>query len=519
MNKTKQIEFGDFQTPPDLTFDIVTFLANCGVSPDVIIEPTCGTGSFVLTAMEIFPLAKIIYGFDINSDYIKETQEKIRYQSETIVNLESRDFFTIEWGNFIKTLTGSILILGNPPWVTNSVLATMGSDNLPIKTNFQGYKGFAAKTGKANFDISEWMLIRMIEALNHRDGYIAMLCKTSTARKTLRHAWINKLKVTGCSLHLIDTCKYFGASVDACLFLLHTGIMNPIASAAVYSNLSFDNRISTFGLVGNEMVADLDEYLLFRDIDGTSYYTWRSGVKHDAAKIMEFTRNDAYYINGTGEKCQLEDTYMFPLLKSSDVANSRISPKKYVLLTQRNPSDDTLSIRTVAPKTWSYLVKHKDKLDSRQSMIYKKRPRFSVFGIGDYSFSPWKVAISGLYKNCRFEVIGEYQGKPIILDDTCYFIPCVTEKEAHFICALLDSEACQRFLHSLVFSDAKRPITIDILSRIDLKRVAEHVDRSIEASKLLTNARRFENKQLLMVFEKKAGYKAKSSKRLTKLSN
>ena len=33
-------------------------------------------------------------------------------------------------------------------------------------------------------------------------------------------------------------------------------------------------------------------------------------------------------------------------------------------------------------------------LDNRKSSIYNKRPRFSIFGIGDYSFSKWKVAIS-----------------------------------------------------------------------------------------------------------------------------
>jgi hypothetical protein len=203
----------------------------------------------------------------------------------------------------------------------------------------------------------------------------------------------------------------------------------------------------------------------------------------------------------------LERTYLFPLLKSSDIANGRLTPWKYVLVTQRKPSDDTANVKKMAPKTWAYLTVHAEVLDQRRSIIYRKRPRFSVFGVGDYTFSPWKVAISGLYKNCRFVVVGEYREKPIGLDDTCCFIPCASEKEARFVCELLNSDFCQRFLRSLIFFDAKRPITIDILNRIDLKRVAERVNKTTEAKRFLSAAAGFEDKQPLLVFEKKEKYR------------
>ncbi|MBI4669043.1 MAG: hypothetical protein HY747_07630 [Elusimicrobia bacterium] len=272
-------------------------------------------------------------------------------------------------------------------------------------------------------------------------------------------------------------------------------------TASVYKGISFGGRISTFGLVGKELVADVDEYLRFRDIDGVPYYTWRSGVKHDAAAVMEFTRCNGFFINGDHEQRRMEETHLFPLLKSSDIANGRNKPEKHVLLTQRKPSDDTAIIKMTAPETWVYLIEHADALDQRRSIIYRKRPRFSVFGVGDYTFSPWKVAISGLYKNCRFEVVGEYCGKPIVLDDTCYFIPCASEKEARFICSLLNSDVCQRFLRSLVFFDSKRPVTIDILNRIDLSRLAEHANRADEARRFLSSAAQFEDKQPLLVFK------------------
>lgn len=344
------------------------------------------------------------------------------------------------------------------------------------------------------------------ETLNHHQACLAMLCKTSTARKTLRHLWVKQRNVGRCSLHLVDAQKHFGAAVDACLLVVHTGIVESGRTASVYPGLSFDNKCSTLGLAGRELVANIDEYYPLQDIDGIAYYTWRSGLKHDAAAIMEFVRVGKYFVNGKHERCELEPTYLFPLLKSSDIANRRTTPERYVLVTQQDPSEDTTEISDIAPKTWAYLEQHADVLDGRRSTIYKKRPRFSVFGVGDYTFAPWKVAVSGLYKNFHFEVLGKHGHKPIILDDTCYFTPCASEAEARFVAELLNSDICQRFLRSLVFSDAKRPITIDTLHRIDLMRIAERLNRTKEAQPFLSAAGASEDKQSLLVFEERADY-------------
>jgi hypothetical protein len=128
-----------------------------------------------------------------------------------------------------------------------------------------------------------------------------------------------------------------------------------------------------------------------------------------------------------------------------------------------------------------------------------------VFGVGAYTFAPWKVAISGLYKTLKFRVLGSVHRKPIVVDDTCYFIPCHTRQEAEFICGLLNSDLCQRFLRALVFFDAKRPITIDVLNRIDLKRVADKLGLQVDAKRYLAQARDFEPGLAQLVFEKKHG--------------
>ena len=511
IKKTK-IEFGDFQTPHDLADAVTTFLREAGILPSVIVEPTCGQGSFALAAHEAFPKTRTIFAFDINDAYVSGLRKKVHDASGVHWHVTRQDFFTYNWKEFFATFRGEILVLGNPPWVTNAALGALGSDNLPEKTNFQNHIGFAAKTGKANFDISEWMLIKLLEALDGQRGSLAMLCKTSTARKVLRHAWLHQFNISRASLHLIDAALHFGVSVDACLLVVHTGVPDLLSTAGVYADLSFDHKLTTFGLVGRDLVADVDEYQRLRELDGIAYYTWRSGVKHDAVSVMEFSKSGDTMVNGSGEQVKIEPTYLYPLLKSSDLANDRLIPKRFVLVTQCKPGDDTESIARAAPKTWAYLMRHAEVLDRRQSIIYQKRPRFSVFGVGDYTFSPWKVAVSGLYRNCRFVVVGKYQNKPVVLDDTCYSIPCSSEEEATFASLLLNSDITKRFLHSLVFFDAKRPVTIDVLNRIDLKRVAERLGLEREARTYFREAAMFESQQGLLVFEKSAQYLPSRSK-------
>jgi hypothetical protein len=173
--------------------------------------------------------------------------------------------------------------------------------------------------------------------------------------------------------------------------------------------------------------------------------------------------------------------------------------------------DPTDEIKRTAPKTWRYLLDHGKQLDKRGSSIYTKRARFAVFGVGDYSFAPAKVAISGLYKNLHFQPVGSSGGKPVMVDDTCYFIPCDTKSEADFFADLLNSEMAQRFISALVFTDAKRPVTIDVLKRIDLKKLAEHGGQETKVVEYLSSPSLESSHQRLLVFEEREKYRTKKS--------
>jgi hypothetical protein len=180
---------------------------------------------------------------------------------------------------------------------------------------------------------------------------------------------------------------------------------------------------------------------------------------------MELKKINDKLFNNLGEEVEIEYTYLYPLLKGSDVANGRIhKTNRYLIVTQKLLADPTESITEIAPKTWQYLENHANFFDSRKSKLYKNSSRFSIFGVGYYSFTPWKIAICGLYKKLSFSLINPLENKPVVFDDTVYFLSFNTHNEAHIVLDILNSDIAMQFLSTLIFWDEKRPIKASILN-------------------------------------------------------
>jgi len=484
-------QFGDFQTPDELARHITRFLREkLSIAPDLVIEPTCGKGAFIRASLDEFNYSKIV-GFDINEKYVEEAQKSlIEYLNSENVTLNSEDFFRINWDSFLSNFEGYILVIGNPPWVTSSELSILNSQNLPSKSNFQHRRGIEAITGSSNFDISEWMLLQYTEWLTKRDGAIAILCKCSVARKVfkqIRQKSGNRLSAT---IYLIDAKAFFGASVEACFFVLSTN-SHVISDCIVYQDMTSNQMLHIIGERDGFLIKDIVKYEKWKHLLGDDRrYTWRSGIKHDCSKVMEFKQvGDGLFQNGMCKEYSLEQDYLYPFLKGSDIGNGRVMGcQKLVLVTQKSIGEDTSVIKDNALKTWQYLLEYNDLLKNRKSSIYKNKPPYSIFGVGEYSFKKWKIAISGLYKKLNFWLIKPIDDKPVMLDDTVNFLSFNTEQEANFILSLLMSQPSLEFLESMIFWDEKRPITIDILKRLSLKAVAKEIgllERYMEITEII----------------------------------
>lgn len=472
--RKRRAEFGDWQTPADLARATCVKLVELGVKPDVVIEPTCGLGAYVMSANEAFPDAKAIHGYEINAEYLSTLRERLVGSiNANRVQVHEADFFTHDWESSISRIEGSLLVIGNFPWVTSSQQGAIGGTNLPNKSNFQGHSGFDAMTGKANFDISEWMLLKVLTWFRRRQGAVGMLVKTAVARKVLAQAQQQGAPVVDAYMFNIDSKKNFNAAVDACLLVMR---FDPSASNASHEYTVFKELSEVHGTrVGHrdgKTIGNIDAFDANRHLVGKSPQKWRSGVKHDASAVMEFRRSPSgELVNGLDEVVSVEDDFLFPLLKGSDVGSNKQWRGKFTLVTQSFVGERTDHIRTIAPLTWKYLEDHGSVLDARGSSIYAKAPRFSIFGVGDYAFKPWKIAICALYKKLEFRLIGPVEGKPVMFDDTVYFISFDSKEEAETALGQLNSVDVRRLLSSMIFWDEKRPIKTTILNAVDFEKV------------------------------------------------
>ncbi|MBI4670516.1 MAG: SAM-dependent methyltransferase [Chloroflexi bacterium] len=475
----KHRQWGDFQTPLPLARRVCQVLDAQGIQPRLLIEPTHGAGNLILAALETFSTLEHVYGVEIQAQYAQQIQttlaehfEKTRL-SQLQIELARDDFFQ---HHFPARLTRArdILILGNPPWVTNAELGALDSKNLPFKKNLKALSGLDALTGKSNFDLGEYIILRLLDTFAQADGTLAMLCKTATAKTIVELAPRQALPISQIRLFEFDAKREFGAAVDACLLVLRIGQTESEPQVSVYSldEPTFVKR--RFGWVGDHFVSNVQTYQSSKQLEGKSPFEWRQGVKHDCAAVLELEAVDGELLNGYAEVVQVEADWIYGLVKGSDLEPWQTpAPHRRLVLTQKQIGQETLSLQSTAPALWAYLVQHEKVFSKRKSSIYRQHARFAIFGIGAYSFKLYKVAISGLHKEPTFSLVMPFQNRPVMLDDTCYFLGFDEYADALFTVSLLNTAPVLQFLDSIIFRQAKRPYTKSSLMRLDLARVAD----------------------------------------------
>lgn len=458
-------ELGDFQTPEGLVKEVVKFLSKEWVWGRIL-EPTCGTGSFIGGVLNYAPNSEII-GIELQSNYAKIAREK--YESH-FVKIQNQDIFSVDLKKLDWRNDKPLLVIGNPPWVTNSNIGVVNGDNLPEKKNFKNLSGLDAMTGGANFDISESIIIKIIRELFNQKPTIAMLCKQSVARSVIAFCRAEHIPISNAKIVKIDAVRWFKANVGACLFVMSVGTIKENYEIDVYENLSSDIPSKKITFHKKHIISNEKDYSMLSHLEGKSQFNWRQGIKHDVADIVVLKKDaEGRYVNKMNEIIDVEDEYIYPLVKSSDLnKNEILEIKNWVIIPQKHLFENTDKLKLKAPKLWRYLATHRKEFEERKSAIYKNKPVFTYFGLGDYTFSDYKVAISALYKEPNFKILGKIGNKSVIPDDTCYFVPCNTYEEAKDLANFLNSKQVIKFIKSITFEDSMRVVTKKILQRIKI---------------------------------------------------
>ena len=288
----------------------------------------------------------------------------------------------------------------------------------------------------------------------------------------MNRLWKNNLQYKSAEIYPIDSKKYFSAAVDACLFYLDCSEKIENLELVVFDSIENPVKKYTSGFYKNVYFEDLSKKSAL-GIYGKSQFIWRNGVKHDCSKVMEFLITNNGLQNGYNESVDIESDLVFPYLKSSDLVKNKFIDQRRILVTQKFINEPTDYIQIKYPKTWAYLLEHTEDFEKRKSVIYKNKCRYSIFSVGDYTFKPYKIAISGLYKSLCFKLITPYEDKTVLLDDTCNFISFDSKEKAEFILELLQTETAFQYLNARISWEAKRPVKTEVLNSIDFEKLAK----------------------------------------------
>jgi hypothetical protein len=475
-------DLGDFQTPRELAEAILRVLGPIGSRWQRVLEPTCGSGSFLQALLAGASPPRELIGIEVQEEHWTRARLQARSTARTRVEIVQASLFDLDLRtDLVWHHPGPLLVVGNPPWVTSAELGRMGSRNLPGKRNLKTLPGLAALTGAANFDIAEAIWLKLLDELAGEQATLALLCKRAVARAVLEHARRRMLPIVDAAIFEIDAARWFGAAVGACLLRVTMGGEETVKEIAVFGGLDAPAPLRAMGFRQERLCADAPTLDRHAFAIGTCPLIWRQGLKHDAATIMELQPKGAgpreIWQNRLGQEVDVEPALVYPLVKGTDLRNPlAIRPRRAVIVTQERIGQETSSLKQRAPRLWAYLSRHADRFASRKSSIYRGKPPFSLFGIGPYSFARWKVAVSGLHRPATFRAVGPVEGRPVMFDDTCYLLPCDSAARAAVLTAICNHSITIELIAAMSFPDAKRPVTKGLLQRIDLWAILDRIN-------------------------------------------
>lgn len=454
---------GDFPTPPDLAREVVNYLRKRhSLHPALVFEPTCGEGNLMAAALSLN--AGQYLGVELNKDYCRRARE--RFQGERRVTIVEGDIFAFPLTDVPRE---GLLILGNPPWVQSSTLGVIGEIN-PVKRVHQGtLPALAALTGEGNFDLSAELCFRLIKEFKNAPVTLCLLLKSAVARRVVEYLRERQVRASVEILNF-DAQAHFKVHTTGTLLYIRLSASLPVPAYCEVRSLKED-----WPLVEN--LSFSDEGRLCRNsprFAGKSELTWRQGLKHDCARVLILEKEGGHFVNGLGERVAIERERLYPFLKGAQSReNVRTSFSHYLILTQSRKGQDTLCLKETAPLTFAYLTAHAPLLEARKSAVYAGQPPFALFGVGPYTFAPYKVVIGSFYPQPRFCLTYSYDGKAVIPDDTCYAIGFEDEPLAYTLMLALNTGRAREALRERCFEGSKRPYTKRLLMGFSLLRLCE----------------------------------------------
>jgi len=199
LTKEQRLKEGIFFTPKKARDILFAKLAELGIRPTKILEPSFGSGEFLLDARRIYPTAKLT-GVELNDKLF----DAVKCPGSTLI---SGDF--LEWKP--KETNKHDLILGNPPYFV-------------LKGAKPGYE--KAMTGRPNIYVL--FLYKCLEEHLESDGFLAFIIPTSLYNCSYYQPMRDYIHKNTTILHLESLTKpgFYETAQETMLMILQNKKMN-----------------------------------------------------------------------------------------------------------------------------------------------------------------------------------------------------------------------------------------------------------------------------------------------------
>lgn len=387
-------------------------------------------------------------------------------------------------------------VAGNPPWVNwDSLPTSYRQETVPLWDEYKlfPHTGLRARLGSSEDDISVLLTYVALDKYLKDKGRLGFVITQSVFKskgggKGFRRFQIGErepIKV----LHVDDMVKlqpFEGATNRTSVVVLEKGLKTnyPVPYATwkkTASRTSFSdgytlNEVTDKTKRTNLVAEPIDSNDLTspwitgrpkalkasRKVIGRSNYRARVGTHPLGANAVFWVdvvgkRPDGLSIisnitEGSKTKVDniqaaIENDLLYPLLRGRDVARWRAIPSANIIIPNSpNRPDRPMGESEFSvdyPKAFAYFKNFENVLKRRQSSIIRELMAntsfYAMYGIGPYTFSPYKVVWKEIASGLTAAVVPISEIKVVIPDHKLTLCPLTSVEESHFVCAALNS--------------------------------------------------------------------------------
>ncbi|MWG35153.1 N-6 DNA methylase [Halomarina oriensis] len=520
-----RLQLGEYYTPRGVAELSVAELDVADYRSETFFDPGCGSGVFLATCIDakrdalggtlgpealVDVVTNTVFGVDLNPVAVKSA--KLGYLLSLLPVLDEADVDRLELPVFLTDSLGLMRddeirfggetldlrvdhLVGNPPWLTWGNLSESVRDawreRYVDRLNLLPHDGAEARLGYANDDVSVPFVWVCIHRYLAEDGDASFVLKRDIVKgpagRLLRSQRVNSRPVAVTHIHDFTDLRPFGDEVGA-----HASVYTLRADTAPTFPIDADTWRRADGDPEFSSAAAMRETLpheetpmvpveaddpsspwLRADAErralGECAHDIRHGLKDDAKDVYSLDRS---------RLDELEHDHVYPYLRSKHVVKYGLFGHDLHLVPMAKANEDNeAELRNGCPKTYEYLDSRREALEDRASTWLQSGTFYNVFGLGEYTWSDYKVVWCRLGFKPHFAVVGTVDDetlgeKPVVPGDHFMFISTDDEYEAHFLCGLLNSAVYQRSLRGIA-SRGKASLSKTVVSRLELPAYEE----------------------------------------------